>query len=142
MSDASNDNATLVGALDHARGMANFASEVRMRNFNFFVVIVGGLVAGHLFEDKNWAPVVLSVGGIIVSAFFFGLDLRMREILKRSIDQLQVLEPEVWKRAGITGWREIPRSGPGGVTSHKWIYRGFFVLTGLISLAVLVASVV
>lgn len=134
------DNNALVGALDHARGMANFASEVRMRNFNFYIVIVGALVTGHLYLKESWALIVLGASGCVVSVFFFGLDLRMRAILKRSIDQLDIIEPEVWSRAEISGWRSNIRSGPVKFASHQWIYRSFFVLTGLGSFALLVRS--
>ncbi|HVU23148.1 MAG TPA: hypothetical protein VHE13_03415 [Opitutus sp.] len=128
------DTQALLGALAHAREMAHTASDIRMRNFNFFLVIVGALVAGHLHFKESWGPIVLSLSGVVVSVFFFALDLRMRELLKIRVDQLESLEPEVWKRAGMLGREEIPRSGPLKFANHKWIYRSCFVLTGLGSL--------
>ena len=52
---------------------------------------------------QPWAPVFLSISGIVVSIFFFGLDLRMRAILKVRIDELEIIEPEVWEKAGLKG---------------------------------------
>ena len=120
--------------------MANFASDVRTRNFNFFIIIVGALATGHVYLKQSWAPLCLSVSGIVVSFFFFCLDLRMRDILKVRIDELDIIEPEVWKRAGIEGSQGNPRSGPIWFASHLWIDRCMFVLTGIASLVLLIGT--
>lgn len=131
----------LIAALEHAREMANFASEVRMKNFNFFIVIVGALVTGHICVEKDYVPFVLGFVGVLTSIFFLFLDIRARELLKRSIDQLDLIEPKIWKLANLEGWSGNIRSGPIRIISHKWIYRSFFTLTGICSLAILILEI-
>jgi hypothetical protein len=119
----------LIAALNHAQTMANQASEVRMRNFNFFVAITGALIAGYAKLPAAWSP-VLGLVGMLTSVLFFGLDVRGRGLLKRSIDQLVLLEPLVWERAAVRGWSPIPRDGGSRFLSHNWIYKTFFVIVG------------
>ena len=71
-------------ALDHARSMANYSAEVRMRSFNFFVVITAALLTGLAQLPERWS-LILGVGGAIVALFFYGLDVRARGLHKRSI---------------------------------------------------------
>jgi hypothetical protein len=125
--------AALLAALDHARTMANFASDLRMRNFNFFIVVAGALIAGLAQLPAAWSPVV-GIAGAITSVLFLGLDIRGRGLAKRSIDQLVLLEPIVWQRAGVHGWTQIPRHGGSRFLNHQWIYRTFFVIVGLASI--------
>jgi len=113
--------------------MANFASEVRMRNFNFFVVITGALITGFAQLPAVWSPVV-GFAGVLTSVLFLGLDIRGRGLVKRSIDQLELLEPIVWERAAVQGWSHIPRHGGCQLISHNWIYRTFFIVVGLASI--------
>ena len=123
------DLTATIAALSHARSMANYASDVRMRNFNFFIVITGALITGQTQLSVVWSP-VLAVAGVITSVFFFGLDVRVRGIHKRSIDQLAILEPMIWQQAGIEGWSPRPRHGGKLFVSHTWIYRAFFLIAG------------
>ena len=113
--------------------MANFGSDVRMRNFNFFIVLTGALIAGLAQLPAVWSPVV-GIAGAITSVLFFALDVRGRGLVKRSIDQLVLLEPIVWQRAGIQGWTQIPRHGGIRILNHQWIYRAFFVIVGVASI--------
>jgi hypothetical protein len=108
--------------------MVNQASEVRMRNFNFFIIITGALVAGYGRPAWAW-NIILCSAGILASLLFFGLDIRGYGLCHRSVDQLRILEPLLWERAGVQGWTAIPRYGGIWFISHKWLYRSFFVIT-------------
>jgi hypothetical protein len=129
-STSSVDSSELLAALTHAREMANHAADLRMRNFNFFVVFSGILFAGLAQLPIAWSP-ILGVAGAVTSALFVGLDVRGRGLHRRCIDQLAILEPIVWERAGISGWSPIPRHGGAWFLSHNWIYKTFFVMVGL-----------
>jgi hypothetical protein len=118
----SGDLKALTSALDHARSMANQAAEVRMRNFNFFIVITGALVAGYGRPAWAW--------NVMASLFFLGLDVRGYGLQRRSVDQLTILEPLLWERGGIPGWTAIPRHGGLRIISHRWIYQTFCVIVG------------
>ena len=126
----------LIALLDHSRAMVNFASEVRMRNFNFFVVLTAAMLAGVAKLPPEWTPVV-GLAGAFTSLVFFGLDVRGNRLLKRSLDQLSVLEPRVWEQAGISGWSPVPRQT---LVSHKWLYRTFIVIVGLASIGASLSS--
>jgi hypothetical protein len=82
----SGDLKALISALDHARAMVNQASEVRMRNFNFFIIITGALVAGYGRPAWAW-NIILCSAGILASLLFFGLDIRGYGLCHRSVDQ-------------------------------------------------------
>jgi hypothetical protein len=69
------DLAALTSALDHAGSMTQQAQEVRMRNFSFFVVIIGALVARYGRSAWTW-NLICGVAGIAASLLFLGLDLR------------------------------------------------------------------
>lgn len=124
------DLKALTSALDHARAMANFAGEVRTNNFNFFVLITGGLVTGYANLPSGWR-IALELGGVVSSLLFILLDVREYGLTRRSVDQLLILEPLVWQRAGLTGWKPIPLHGGIRVVSYRWIYRTFFAVIGV-----------
>lgn len=126
------DLKALTSALDHARGMTNQSSELRTKNFNFFVIIAAALVAGYTRPSPSWGwMVVFDLAGIFTSVLFFCLDIRGYGLHQRSVDQLTVLEPLVWDRAGILGWKPIPRHGGIRFLSHRWLYRTFFAVVGV-----------
>lgn len=125
----SDDLKALTSALDHARTMANQAVEVRMRNFNFFIIITGALVAGYGRPAWAW-NVIFDVAGIMASLLFFGLDIRGYGLHRRYMDQLRILEPILWKRAGIFERISIPAHEGFRFLSHRWLYRTFFIIIG------------
>ena len=129
------DLTALVAALNHARDMANHASDLRMRNFNYFVILSGILFTGHAQLPVIWSP-LLGAAGAVISALFFGLDVRGRGLHRRSVDQLAILEPILWQRAGVSGWSPIPRHGGSRFLSHNWIYKSFFAMVGLGSILI------
>ena len=107
-----------------------------MRNFNFFVVLTAAMLAGVAQLPPKWRP-VLGFAGALTSLLFFGLDVRGNRLLKRSLDQLAVIEPLVWKHAGVAGWSAVPRQT---LLSHKWLYRAFIVVVGLGSIVIILTG--
>lgn len=47
MSDSHDSSAIAKAALDHARAMAIQASDIRMKNFNFFLIVMGVIIAAY-----------------------------------------------------------------------------------------------
>lgn len=131
-----NNSAALFAALEHARVMANWAAEVRMRNFNFYILLTGALVTGYTQLPVKWW-MVLALAGTFTSALFVGLDIRVYGLLKRSMDQLKVLESALWQLAELE-WQPIPQHGGMQWISHTWIYRTFFVSVGIMSIVAFV----
>jgi len=125
----SGDLRALTAAIDHARAMANQASEVRMRNFNFFIIVTGALVAGYGRTPGVW-NVLFDIAGVMAALLFLGLDVRGYGLHRRSVDQLRIIEPLLWERAALSGWTAIPHHGGFWILSHRWIYRSFFVVLG------------
>jgi len=128
----------LFAALAQSREMASHAAEIRIKNFNFFIVIVGALVSGNAYFASKHYTMLLGAAGFVIGIMFFALDVRMRQVLSRSIDQLEILEPKVWERAGVKGWTGHIRGDSTKYINHQWIYRTLFVLTSVGSLIALI----
>ena len=90
----------LCAGLDHARTLVIASHDVRMRNFNFFVLITAALMTGYTRQSWGWL-VVLDLAGIVSSLSFFALDIRGAGIHKRAGDLVRSLEPIVWESASV-----------------------------------------
>lgn len=136
------DLRALTSALDHARTMTNHSSEIRMRNFNFFILVTAALIAGEAKPPSRGWSMVFGAAGIVSSILFFFLDVRGYGMLRYNSRKIEILEPILWARAGITGWTPAPTHGGMKMISHRWIYRTFFVLVGLAWAVALTFSIV
>jgi hypothetical protein len=131
----------LTSALDHARAMVIATADLRTKNFNFYLVITGVLVAGYAKPSNAHWPLVFAIAGIVSSILFFGLDVRGSSFNRHSADQMAILEPLVWERACIRElWTPIPHDGGLRIISHKWISRMFFAVTTTAWIIALVLS--
>ena len=86
---------------DHYR----FNAEQRLKAFNFFVVL-SMFVDGGVFTavEKNFHPlIVMLLGGfvVIVSAVFWVMDLRSRQLLSLAVPGLRVLEQHLSEEARV-----------------------------------------
>jgi len=128
----------LVAALVHAREMAQNASSLRMRNFNFFLILVG-ITAAAYYETK--AAIFVGSIGLVVSMMFLVLDVRGREILDRAVKLLRDVEPTVWKAAALSPLPPFLSSQPLRLVSHTFVYRSLFVMSGIASLVLLIVGI-
>jgi hypothetical protein len=127
------DTASLAAALEHAREMANFAAEVRMRNFNFFLVIGGALAAGYVQMGEQMVRMALGIAGVLLSLLFLGLDIRGHQLVQRATRHLDAIEPVVWAKAGLPTPVPYPHTGRLRMLTHAWIYRTLFGVVGVAS---------
>ena len=115
-------------ALDHARAMAIGASDLRMKNFNFFLIIIGVLMTGYIKVDAKTAQLGLGVVGVLVSLAFLLLDLRGRELLDAAQTELTLRESAL----GISIRETIMKGRQGKLrkktVSHTFVYRGIYLL--------------
>ena len=129
-------------ALEHARAMAISAADLRVRNFNFYIIVSGALIAGYA-KGPSWRWLtVLNVAGMFASALFFCLDIRGGGLYRRCAHQLMILEPLVWAQAGVPGWKPLPTDGSSRFLSHTWIYRSFFLVIGVCWMAALILTLI
>jgi len=128
-----NDNSFLI---DHARTMFLNASDVRMRNFNFFLVIVGALVA--LYSTRIQFAVinpVISVSGFVFSILFYILDVRSKQLLNAAHGELKQHE----KNAGINIIGKIHFS-TFHLISHTFVYRFIYISVMICSVYLFVSK--
>lgn len=86
---------------DHYR----FNAEQRLKAFNFFVVL-SMFVDGGVFTavEKNFHPlIVMLLGGfvVIVSAVFWVMDLRSRQLLSLAVPGLRAMEQQLPEEARV-----------------------------------------
>jgi hypothetical protein len=129
---------THMAVLDHARAMVIYASELRMKNFNFFLVIMGVVVAAYVNVGRVNVRWVLGAVGVLVSVAFFLLDIRGRELLDAAKKELSLKELEL----GISIQATILQSRTGKpikkIVSHTFVYRAIYILGLILSFGLIV----
>ena len=103
-------------------------ADVRMRTFNFFIVLTGALVAGYLKQSSNEWLIIFPAAGILSTVLFYCLELRGRDFHRHWGGQLDVVEERLWALAGLQ-WK----SGtlPDRRISHRRIYRTLFAIVAV-----------
>jgi len=123
----------IIAALNHARSMLICQIDVRVKNFNFFLIMVGALSVALRQWDDSIVRVGLSCGGCLLGVVFFLLDARTLLLIKDSRNELYRLEPEfgmsIHQADRIADRpRGIASSGRSRIISHTFCYRLVFVL--------------
>jgi hypothetical protein len=105
--------------LEHARILMLQASELRMKNFNFYLIITGAMLAiSGKNDDKNYIIPLMCIAGFILSILFLILDIRGKQILSASFKELSNIEREL----GIQIQANI-KSPKFNIISHTCVYR-------------------
>ncbi len=123
-------------ALDHARAMTLHASELRMKNFNFFLVIAGVIVAAHLKLGKVELPIALA--GATASLAFLVLDVRGKRLLASSKIALVSAEAALRISPAPTTEESLQQGEwQNKLISHTFVYRTLYVLGFLASISLI-----
>ena len=140
MSDSHDSSAIAKAALDHARAMAIQASDIRMKNFNFFLIVMGVIIAAYEKVGRENARLVLGGVGMLVSLAFLLLEIRGRELLDAAQKELTLRESEL----GISIRTKLLQRRDGKfmakAISHTFVYRAIFVLGMVLSLTLAIVS--
>ncbi|HSS21214.1 MAG TPA: hypothetical protein VLL54_14165 [Pyrinomonadaceae bacterium] len=126
----SSDNSGAVNkaALDHARALMIHASDIRMKNFNFFLVIMGVVVTAYLTLGRENARLILGGVGMLVSLAFLLLDIRGRQLLDAADNELIRRELEL----GISIRSALLQAKAGKLIkkaiSHTFVYRAIYMI--------------
>lgn len=140
MSDSHDSSAISKAALDHARAMEIHASDIRMKNFSFFLIVMGVMIAAYEKVGRENARLLLGGVGMLVSAAFLLLEIRGRELLDAAQKELMLRESEI----GISIRTNLLQTGDGRfmakVISHPFVYRAIFVLGMVRSLRLAILS--
>ena len=132
------DNTITIALLNHARDMVHDASNVRMRNFNFFLILVGILFASYTQLEQIWAPRLIGLSGLVLGFSFWGLDIRGRQYLLRAQDLLAQTESVLLARIGMVSKETLPLTPRWfGLASHTRLYPFLFTLVAIVSLVLL-----
>jgi hypothetical protein len=68
--------AAAIASLNHARAMLQCPVELRVKNFNFFLIIVGAIVVALRQWDDSGIRALLSFVGALLGVIFLLLDAR------------------------------------------------------------------
>jgi hypothetical protein len=140
MSDSHDSSAVPKAALDHARAMAIHASEIRMKNFNFFLIVMGVIIAAYEKVGRENARLVLGGVGMLVSLAFLLLEIRGRELLDAAHNELTLRESELGISIRTKLLQRTDRRFMAKAISHTFVYRAIFVLGMVLSLTLAIVS--
>ncbi len=121
-----------IAALEHARAMTIHASQLRMKNFNFFIVLAGVLLATFANFKTIGPQWFIGVLGSLISAAFLVLDVRGKQLLRAGKRELARAELALGVCIQATAKATADEAGfARAVVSHTFVYR-FLYLAGLI----------
>jgi hypothetical protein len=133
-------------ALTHVRELHKFFAELRSKNFDFFLVLLGAAAGAVIAPDAQPVRFCAAVAAAVVCVVFFGLDARTIEMIADARLELERLEPlfnvhihrpDSWsaraKQHFFTRILQIARPRFKGhprlsFISHKFLYRTVFTL--------------
>ena len=78
-----------VACLDHARTMLIHASEVRSKNFNFFLVASGFIILAFTNVSDPVVIRIVAGAGVVLSIIFILLDIRTFQLIKDARHDLE-----------------------------------------------------
>jgi hypothetical protein len=107
-------NSVKMARLEHARTRALHTADLRTKNFNFFIVIAGALVAAYANFSHEYKGLMIGLFGAFVSAIFFGLDVRGRRVLDACLDALRSAEADL----GVPIETKLDSSNRSWLTHH------------------------
>jgi hypothetical protein len=120
--------------------MAIQAADIRMKNFNFFLIVMGVIIAAYEKVGRENARLVLGGVGMLVSLAFLLLEMRGRELLDAAQNELTLRESEL----GISIRTKLLQGREGKLLakpiSHTFVYRAIFVLGMVLSLTLAIVS--
>lgn len=79
-------------ALTHVRTLHIWWADLRARNFNYFILLTGALIAAMAQEPAPGLLRGVVLAGVLISAVFFLLDLRVWELIGDSRAEMLRLE--------------------------------------------------
>lgn len=120
----------LIASLEHVRAKALHYAEVRMKNFNFFLILIGALAAVVTSSKVPGMNQVLSLFGSLLSCLFFALDVRGVRLLDGARKEIRRLEPKFGLDFSQRDFCVTKRP----LLSHTYIYRGIYSLFATMSL--------
>lgn len=136
--------AAAVAALNHLTTILLSPVELRIKNFNFFLILLGAMVVALGQWEGTSVRVCVSLLGAVIGVVFLLLYIRNLQMIKDARFDLYRLE----KRFGITvhsadrlkdGEHGIEPSGRNRIISHTFCYR--FVYVAVAAIALLMAFV-
>lgn len=138
--------AAAVAALNHARTMLIHSAELRVKNFNFFLVAAGVVIAAVARGLTGGALILVSGAGFIMSVLFFALDIRVFQLIRDGRADLYAVEPRFGIRIHAVDRvadreRGLPGSRRSRLLTTTLVYRALFVLMAGLSLGFFVAGV-
>jgi len=124
--------------LQHARSMLIEAASIRMKNFNFFLLMIGGLIAIYTSNQQlnNDIKILISGFAFILSVLFFLLDIRGKKILIAS--RLELFKIEQQYNMFLT--KEF-KPQKIKIISHTFIYRFIFSLIAIVSIIIVFKTI-
>lgn len=119
--------------IDHARNMYLHASNLRMKNFNFFLVVLGGIIAVYSSDSTQLLKIITSTVGILLGSLFYILDIRGKILLITAADALSKVEKKL--EMNIVDQRNLSTSK---IISHTFVYRLIYILSIVLSVVGLI----
>lgn len=145
--ESCNDWSPVIAALNHSRELLIHAAQLRVRNFNFFLIIISVLIATAYHVTVPMADIVLSFAGLIASLLFLVLDIRQFRLIKDARHNVEKFE----KKFGIIVHEvdqirdsafNIPGSKRKRIFTTTVAYRTILILCAVVSIVCLMISLI
>lgn len=124
-------------AITHVRSLHEMFAELRTKNFNFFLIIIGAAITGVTALAGTGGPAptiqfVVCTAAAIACVVFFGIECRTVEMLGDARQELERLEPAI----GVYLHRRDRWINPkrSRWVSHTAMYRFVFVVTYFVAI--------
>jgi len=128
------DKETAAIALGHARELMIHDSELRVKNFNFFLIIAGAALTAY-FNIKDF-QVPIALAGMFVGLAFLILDIRGRQLLDTTSTALISAEEALAISPSPIRQEESGRF-MAKLISHTFVYRSLYGLAVVVSILAL-----
>ena len=134
-------------ALKHAWDWFDLHAKQRMQTINFYIVLVGAIIAGSgaAIKDEQYAfSALLGVVLVLVSALFFAMDRRARILVRVGEAALRQEEDALASATGNKSLSMVEASDRSSARSITYgqIFYAMFVAFGLVGAAILTFSLV
>lgn len=130
-----NDVEASIAYLNHSRTMLIHAANVRLKNFNFFLVASGLIILAFTNVVDPLIVIIIAGLGFGLSIIFILLDIRTYQLIKVALIELKEIEPRFYIiDKAPNAIRETVPAGGFRIISHTFGYRAIYLMMAVVFL--------
>ena len=131
-----NSNDLIKTKLEYARSLYLHASSLRMKNFNYFLIILAGSIALHSNIKSQSMYTITYLAGMLLGMLFILLDMRGKKLLLSASSELIKIEEAI--DINIIKKRDLDTFQ---LMSHTFVYRAVYLTVSTFCIVMLIKNV-